>query len=204
MADNDFQVEAIGEVYAQALVNEAQKQGNLAAVTEDVRGIGELLKNNPAFAAFVHNLTVGEEERLTAIQKIFGGRIEELTLQVLKSLSRRDRFMFLSGFVAGFNDLLKKMENHVEIEIVSASELSQQTVDRVKAAVNSGLAGGGGTGKTVDVTLKIDPSLIGGMTLRIGDTLIDGSVATQLQKIEEQLKRRGVGRLQSNAAAMMA
>jgi F-type H+-transporting ATPase subunit delta len=55
-------------------------------------------------------------------------------------------------------------------------------------------------GKTADVAVKIDPSLIGGMRLRIGDTLIDGSVSTQLEKIEEQLKKRGLGNLQTSAA----
>src|SRR3954469_1282122 len=97
MPDNDFQVEAIGSVYAQALINEAQKQNALAEVTEDVRGIGTLLRDNKAFSAFSQSLTIGEEERQSALDKIFGGRIHALTLQVLKSLARRDRMMFLGG-----------------------------------------------------------------------------------------------------------
>lgn len=199
MADDDFHVEAIGTIFAQALINEAQKQGNLAAVTEDVRGIGELLRSNASFRGFTQALDIGEEERLASLDKIFTGRVENLTHQVLRSLARRDRLMFLGGFVKGFETLLRKMGGHVAVELTTASELSPEVIQRVTAALGANLGG-----KTVDMKVKTDPALIGGMTLVIGDTLIDGSVATQLERIEEQLKRKGVGRLQGNAAALLA
>lgn len=199
MADDDFHVEAVGTIFAQALINEAQKQGNLAAVTEDVRGIGELLRSNASFRGFTQALDIGEEERLASLDKIFAGRVENLTHQVLRSLARRDRLMFLGGFVKGFETLLRKMGGHVAVELTTASELSPEVIQRVTAALGANLGG-----KTVDMKVKTDPALIGGMTLVIGDTLIDGSVATQLERIEEQLKRKGVGRLQGNAAALLA
>jgi F-type H+-transporting ATPase subunit delta len=199
MADNDFQVEAIGSIFAQALINEAQKRGALAAVTEDVRGIGELLQSNTMFRQFTQALDIGEEERIAALDKIFSGRVEELTHQVLRSMARRDRLMFLGGFVRGFEDILRKMGGHVSVELTTAGELSPEVLERVRTALGSSLGG-----KTVDMQVKTDPSLIGGMMLKIGDTLIDGSVATQLERIEEQLKRKGVGRLQGNAAALLA
>ncbi len=199
MADDDFHVEAVGTIFAQALINEAQKQGNLAAVTEDVRGIGELLRSNASFRGFTQALDIGEEERLASLDKIFTGRVENLTHQVLRSLARRDRLMFLGGFVKGFETLLRKMGGHVAVELTTASELSPEVIQRVTAALGANLGG-----KTVDMKVKTDPALIGGMTLVIGDTLIDGSVATQLERIEEQLKRKGVGRLQGNAAALLA
>jgi len=195
MAENEFQVESIGEVYAQALINEAQKQNALAEVTDDVRGIGQLLRENKAFLGFTQALTLGEEERINALNKIFSGRVHPLTLQVILSISRRDRLMFLRGLVSGFETLLKKMGGHVDAAIVTARELSPAVVDRVKQGVGRSL------GKTVDVTVKIDPALIGGMTLTIGDTLIDGSVATQLEKIKEQLKRGGKLKTESAVSA---
>lgn len=185
MADNEFQIEAIGEVYAQALVNEAQKRNALADITDDVRGIGQLLAQNKAFFNFTQALTIGEDERLASLERIFTGRVHPLTLNVIKSMARRDRLMFLNGFVEGFEAILKKMGGHVDAQLVSARELSSEVVNRVRDSLGKSL------GKTVDVKLKVDPSLIGGMTLTVGDTLIDGSVATQLGKIEEQLKRGG-------------
>lgn len=198
MADNEIEIEAIGSVYAQALINEAQKQNALADITADVRGLGQLLKDNGAFLGFTKSLTVGEDERLAALDKIFGGRIHPLTLAVLKSLARRDRLMFLGGLVEGFEDILKKMGGHQDVELISAVELRPDVLARVTAAV------GKSVGKTADVKVTVNPALIGGMTLRIGDTLIDGSVATQLEKIEAQLKRTGVSRLTGNVSAVVA
>lgn len=185
MPDNEFQVEAIGAVYAQALVNEAQKQNVLPEIGEDVTGIGELLRTNREFLAFTQALTIGEEERLASLEKIFGGRVHPLMLNVLKSMARRDRLMFLRGFVEAFDDIIKKMSGHVEAELTSATELKPEVIGRVSEAVGRSL------GKKVDVQVKVNPKLIGGVMLRIGDTLMDSSVATQLNKLEEQLKRGG-------------
>jgi F-type H+-transporting ATPase subunit delta len=188
MADNEFQVESMGEIYAQALINEAQKRNVLEDVAEDVRGIGELLKTNKLFLAFTQALSIGEEERLATLDKIFGGtppRVHPLTLAVIKSMARRDRLMFLRGLVEGFLAIRKKMSGHVDVEVTSATELRPEVVERVRQGLAKSVGG------VADVKVKVDPSLIGGMVVRIGDTQIDGSVATQLEKIEEQLKRGG-------------
>lgn len=188
MADQAFQIESVGSVYAEALINAAQKAGVLNDVTDDVRGIGELLKGNAQFRAFVAAVTIGEEERASALDKIFNGRVHVLTLNTLKALSRRGRLMFLSGFVAGFETILKKMSGHVSVELTSATDLKPETIERIKAAV------GKQAGGTADLTVTIDRELIGGMVLKIGDTLIDGSVSTQLEKMKEALKKGGAAK----------
>ena len=106
--------------------------------------------------------------------------------------------MFLRGLVEAFETIMKKMSGHVDVELVSATEMNPAALDRIKQSLAS-KAGG-----TVDLKVKVDPSLIGGVTVRIGDTLIDGSVSTQLGKIEEQLKLRGVSQLQGNISAVVA
>jgi len=194
MSDSSSHIQAIGTIYAQALINEAQKQNALEEITEDVRGIGELLSTNDTFRAFTQALTIGEDERLASLDKIFSGRIHVLTLNILHALSRRDRLIFLQGFVDGFAAILKKMSGIVDADLVSAVELRPDAIQRVKEALSRSL------GKAVDVHVKIDPALIGGITLTIGDTLIDGSVATQLHKLEDQLKHSGRVKMESVVA----
>ncbi len=187
MPDNEFQIESLGGVYAQAASSmKPQKQNALAEVTEDLHGIGQLLRENKDFLEFTQALTIGEEERLASLTRIFGGeppRLHPLVLSVMKSMARRDRLMFLRGLVEAYDDIVKKMSGHVEAQLTSATALSADVVGRVSEAVGRSL------GKTVDLSVKINPALIGGVTLMIGDTLMDASVATQLEKIEEQLKR---------------
>lgn len=197
MAEQDFHSNAIGEVYAQALINEAQKQGILADVTEDVRGIAELLRTNAGFAGYVQALTIDDNERVASLEKIFDGRVNPLMLSLLRSLARRERLMFLRTVVQQFEVILKKMSGVQEVEVTSAAELRPEVLARLKEAV------GRATGKTAELKTRIDPALIGGMTLRIEDTLIDGSVETQLEKIRQQMTAGGLARLQKNPAAAL-
>ena len=182
MPDSQLHIEVIGTIYAQALINEALKQGALDEVTGDVRGLGELLRTNEAFSAFTQALTIGEEERLASLEKIFSGRVHVLTLNTLRALSRRDRLVFIQGFVDGFEAILKLRSGVVDAALVTAVELRPDAIQRVQEALGRSLA------KTVDLHVTIDPALVGGITLAIGDTLIDGSVATQLHNLEQQLK----------------
>jgi len=196
MPKNDFKIESIGSVYAQALINEAQKQNVLDEVTADVHGIGELLKTNPLFASFVAALTIGEEERLTTLDKIFQNRIHILTLNTLKAFARRDRLMFLRGLLDGFEAILKKQTGLIDVQLATPIELPPETLVRIEAAVNRAL------NKQTTLHTTLNPNLIGGLTLRIGDTLIDASVATQLTKIQNQLKKQSIGKLKlENAVA---
>jgi F-type H+-transporting ATPase subunit delta len=186
MADNDFQVESMGEVYAQALINEAQKQNALDEVAEDVRGIGELLDGNKTFFNFTQALGSSEEDKAAQLEKIFSGRVHPLTLNAIKSMARRDRLMFLKGLPTAFAAIRRKMTGHVDVEIVAASEIRPEVLQRISQTLTSLSKDGS---KMADITVRIDPGLIGGMTVRVGDTLIDGSVALQLNKMKDQLKR---------------
>jgi len=196
--DNEFQIDAIGAVYAQAIINEAQKLNALPEITEDVRGLGQLLEDNKAFLAFTKAVMIDEDERIAAVDKIFAGRVHPLILSLLNSLARRERFMFLPSVTKALEHILKKMTGHVDVEIVSARELNPDLLNRLQQSLAKDAGG------VPDLKVSVNPALIGGMTVRIGDTLIDGSVATQLEKIEEQLKRRGVSQLQGKVSAVIA
>ncbi len=193
MPEQSFHIEAIGDIYAQALINEANKQNALDAISEDVQGIGELLKTNADFAAFTQSVTISEDKRGVALDRIFTGRVHPLTLHVLKSLSSRDRLMFLAGFVRAFDAIIRKSRGIVEVELVSASPLSDSTMNHIRQIVATNIQG------TPEFTTKIDPALIGGITLRVGDILMDGSVVTQLAKMRKSLTRGGTEKLLTSA-----
>jgi len=198
MAQNELQAEAVGQVYAQALVNESLKQGNLAAVTEDVRGIAGVVRLNDDFRQFVEAVTISADEHVRILKVVFGGRIEELTLQVLLSMAGRSRLMFLRGMVEAFEHILAKIEKRIDVELTSAQPLADAAVERVRAAVDRS------TGKTATFSTMVDPELIGGIKLRIDDTLIDGSVATQLAHMRDRLKRRGIEDLAQRVKTALA
>lgn len=196
MAEADFQVEAMGEIYAQALIHVAQKQNVLAEVQEDVAGLAELLKSGGLIRDFVHAADVASDVQREILEKLFSGKIHQLTLETLKSMAARNRLMFIDGFIRGFQTIMNRQTGKIAVELIAASELSQDLIERLKAAVAKA------SGREPEFNTKIDPSLIGGVKVKVGDTLIDASVESQLAKIHSQLKTSGLERVQKNATVV--
>jgi F-type H+-transporting ATPase subunit delta len=197
MAQADFQGESMGHVYAQALVNTARAQNVLDSVTEEVRGLTAVLDASPQFAMFAEAATISDEEKMAAIEKIFAGRAQPLVVETLKAMARRGRLVFIRGFIAAYETVLSKLANRVDVELTSAQPLSPETRGRVEAAVGKAL------GKSPDFEVKIDNSLLGGLKLRVGDTMIDASVQNQLDKIKWQLQQKGLTALQQQMASLL-
>ena len=198
MPDNEFEIERIGEVYAQALLNLARQNNAVDAIADDVHSIGELLQTNPGFAGFVHAVTISPEDQIGAMTKIFGGRVHQLTLETIKSMARRNRLMFLHGLVEGWDSLIKKESRHIDVEVTTAVPLPEATLARIRDAV------GRATDETADMTVKTDASIIGGMKVRVGDTLLDASVESQLGKIRERIKREGMAAIQKKFESVVS
>ncbi len=196
MAEADYQVEAIGEIYAQALINVSRRQGVLAEVQEDVASISELYNAGGLFKDFIEAVDVPSDIQRQILEKMLSGKVNQLTLETLKSMALRNRLMFLHGFIDGFLAILARDSGQIPVELISAHELSGELAERLKSAVAQA------TGKAPNFKTKVDPSLIGGVRVKIGDTLIDASVEAQLEKICRHLKTRGTERVQKNMAAI--
>ncbi len=188
----------MGQVYAQALVNLAVAQNALAEITEDVRGLAELMKRDAEFAAFAAAATIGDDEKIRSLTKIFEGRVHRLVLETLKAMARRERLIFLPGLFLAFEDILRRLRGEEDVEVVSAQALPAEAVERIRAGVAKAL------GKEPTLVTRVDGSLIGGIVLRVGDTQIDGSVETQLQRMQERLQREGAAHLHGKAGAMVS
>lgn len=196
MAETDYQVEAIGEIYAQALIHVAQKQNVLPAVQEDIASLDALLKSGGLFRDFVQAADIASEMHRQILEKMFSGKVHQLTLETLKSMAARNRLMFLGGMINGFKTIIGRQSGRIEVDLVSASELSPDLIERLRVAVNKA------TGHQPEFKTEIDPSLIGGVRVKIGDTLIDASVEAQLEKIRRQLQTKGLERMQKSATVV--
>jgi F-type H+-transporting ATPase subunit delta len=190
MPEFDPQSAAIGHVFAQSLFNLARQQNVLDDVTESVRGVGQLVAANPSFRNFAEAASITPEQKVDVVAKAFDGKVNQLVAEVLKSMARRDRLMFIAGFVAAYESILQRLNKQVDVELVTAQELSPESFEKIKAAVTKAL------GKTPEFETRVDASLIGGIRLRVGDTLVDASVRTQLEKIKTRLQDQGIATLQ--------
>jgi F-type H+-transporting ATPase subunit delta len=169
--------------YARALFDVAIKEKqDLDAIDRDLAGFRELLKEHAAFEQVLLNPAVPAPRKRAAVASVIShAQLSPAVAKLLVLLAERDRMVLLPDLLAAYRERVRDFQKIVRAEVVTAEPLS---ADRAQA-VERGLAHA--AGRTVQMDLKVDPSLIGGIVARIGSTVYDASVATQLQKMKQKL-----------------
>ncbi len=142
----------------------------VAAVAGD-GGVGRMV-DNPATPA---------SEREAGVSHLFEGRVAPGVLNLTRLLARRGRFESLPAVAAEFTRLLNRRNGVVEAVVTSAAPLTAAETDAISARVTAM------TGSGVNLRTEIDPTLIGGLTLKVGDQLLDASVRGRLERLRNQL-----------------
>ena len=169
--------------YARALFDVARKEAlDLKRIHAELAGFVQLVAENEALARTFLNPAVPAPRKRAVVEQLL--RLNPLSPPVsrlLILLAERDRLTIIDELTRAFRDRVMDYEQIVRAEVTTAIPLPQ---DRV-AALQQGIAGA--TGRQVQLEAKVDPSIIGGAVTRIGSTVYDGSVITQLQKLKETL-----------------
>jgi F-type H+-transporting ATPase subunit delta len=188
----DIGAQQVGAVYAKALLSAAQKAGNLEQVAEDFRAtIDEVFNKLPRLENVLTSALIRSEEKLPLIERVFRGRVTGTFLNFLKVVATKGR---LDALRAAHREFVKQYDQHrgiVRVKLVTASPVSPQVQQSIRQTL-IGMLGGEPT-----IEAQVDPELIGGLVLRVGDAVYDGSVARQLQKMREQMINRSVHEIQS-------
>jgi len=170
------------EPYAQALLSLGQSSQLVDAFGADIALVLDALTQSEDLNAFLANPLVSEESKKGAIGQIFAGQINDLTLSFLKLLVDRRRINALTGICREFQTQLRKLKQAVLAEVISTVELNdaqkQSICDRVLGMTNA---------KSVDLATTIDPSLLGGVIIKVGSQVIDASLRGQLRRISYKL-----------------
>jgi F-type H+-transporting ATPase subunit delta len=169
--------------YARALLDVATKEGaDLDTIARELDEFVAFLKQQPVLERLLLNPAVPAPRKRAAMEQIT--RLSNGTPIVSKLfvlLADRDRLGLLKDIAAMFHDFVAERHNVVRAELTSAETLSPQRV----AAIETKLAAV--TGKKVSMTTKVDKDIIGGVVARVGSTVYDASIATQLKKIRDRL-----------------
>ncbi|NNM84978.1 MAG: ATP synthase F1 subunit delta [Phycisphaerales bacterium] len=175
---------AICRVYAEALIGAARKAGALDAVRSDVESLGELLRLSPRTRVFFEAVTVGSEEKMVVLEKLLAPQLNELTWRTLKAMARRDRLELVSGLLVSFGRVLSEQSGEVAVDVITAEPLDDAVRQRLADDIGAKLQ------RPVVLTVSCNPLLIGGLQIKVGDTLVDGSVRTQLDTMRLGLERQ--------------
>jgi F-type H+-transporting ATPase subunit delta len=169
--------------YARALLDVAIKESaDLDKIGRELDEFLQLLRQQPALERVLLNPAVPAPRKKAAVADIVTlSGVSSIVGKLLVMLAAGDRLALFPDVVATYRDMLMERQNVVSAEITSAEPLAKERVDAIQqrlAAV---------TGKQVKMAAKVDKDILGGMVARVGSTVYDASIATQLKKIRERL-----------------
>ena len=171
----------INTAYACALFEMAQAEGVISRVEEELFRLRELLKNNPDLLEFLKDLNVRHEGKRKALSDLFQGRVHPLVLNALITLSDQDRAGRVLQVIEEFSASAASATQKVSGEITTAIPLDNATLNRLATELSRV------TGKSVQLFQKVDPSILGGAIIKVGEQIIDGSLRRKLDQIKERL-----------------
>ena len=129
----------------------------------------------------VDNPSIPYADRLAAVDRLLEGRALPGVLNLARLLAQRGRFETLPAIAAEYTRLLNRRRGIVEAIVTSAQPLSADETKALRARVEAM------TGSGVDLRAEVDPALIGGLTVRVGDQLLDASLRGRLERLRHQL-----------------
>ena len=174
----------ISKRYAKALLSLGQEDGNYMAYGKDLQEFGAFCAANREFLKVVSNQIFSVEERKKVLDLVLAkSPFADLVKNFLRLLLDKNRIGGIQGISDYYSKLTDDISNITRADIVTAKPLKKEARNKLAAAL-AGL-----TAKEVKIEVKEDASLIGGLVVRIGDLVLDGSVKAQLEGLKESLKR---------------
>jgi len=192
----ESQPHTLSNEYAKGLFEACMAAGGREAAESALGELEEILsltRQMPKFAELLTNPGVTSKDRSAAIDRIFKGRVADSTLRFLQVLSMRGRLTELPAIVASYDAVMQKMLGRVEVDAFTPAALDAATKDALAAKLGAIL------GRQVVLHSYVDATMIGGLKIRIGDQLLDGSVSTQLRNMQDKVSVAGM----ANARAAM-
>lgn len=177
---------AIAERYATALFELAEDEKALNELENDVGRFATLHDSSDDLQAFIRSPVYRAEEQVRAIEAVLkqagiGGQ----TANFFKVVAANRRLFATPEIIAAFRRLIAKRRGEVTAEVTSAEPLSDTHVAALKEALKASL------GKDVTLDTRVDPSLIGGLIVKVGSRMIDSSLKTKLSSLKLAMKEVG-------------
>lgn len=176
---------ALGNVYAKALIALAQEQGKAESVAQEVTALLGVVAGSRDLQNLFASPALRKEDREAIVRRVFAGQVSDLVLRFLLVVAGKGRLAQLGEILASVQSGFAHLRGEVDVLATVPAALDSAATDALRAEIGRAL------GKTVVLTTKVEPKIIGGMTLRVGDQLIDASVATRLKKLNGRLAEAG-------------
>lgn len=172
----------LGAVYAHALLGAAEKQQVEAdsLVDELDSLVNDVLNRFPDFEAALASPRIAPAEKEQILDRVFGGRASDALLTFLKVVGQHGRLDCLRQIRTAARDELNRIRGRIAVTVTTAEAIDEGLKGQIVGKLEQA------TGAPVDLTCKVDPSIIGGLIVRVGDTVYDSCVRNQLAQLKRE------------------
>jgi len=175
-------VEEIAQVYARALFEVAQERGDLDGIREQIAQFADALEAERGLQTFFFSPYFSTEEKKDGLHKAIDGA-DPAVMNFLELLVEKHRMPAVFRIRRALDALWREENKMLPVQLTSAIELDAQTVE------NLGRTIGERTGRKVDVTATVNPDILGGIVLRVGNSILDASIRNRLESLRKQVAR---------------
>ena len=172
---------ALAKKYAAALLALAKETGTLEEVEQELAQIGEIVQQNPELTGFLRNQLISREAKKEVVERIFTQHLNPMVVRFLGVVIDRGRIALLPDIIDVYLELSHVERNIAEAQVRLAVDLTDEEETRLIRELTEL------TGKEIYLEKTIDPSILGGMIVTIGDRRIDGSLKRQLHEMKTTL-----------------
>jgi ATP synthase F1 delta subunit len=175
-------MEEIAQVYARSLFEVASEQGKLDTVRDQLAAFADALAQSRELQTFFFSPYFSTEEKQEGLHRAVDGA-DETVLNFLELLIENHRMPVIFRVRRDFDRLWEEANQLLPVQITSAVQLDSSVVDRIGEEI------GRQTGRRVQLTSTVDPDVIGGLVLRVGNSILDASIRTRLDALRKQVAK---------------
>jgi F-type H+-transporting ATPase subunit delta len=175
-------MEEVAEVYARALFQVACDRDSLDSIHEQLGQFADALRDSRDLAVFFFSPHFSTEEKKRALHRAIEGA-EPAFMNFLEALIERHRMPVVFRVADRFQELWEAERKFLGVEVTSAVSLSEETVQNIGQQVQQQ------TGRQVELSSRVDPDILGGVILRVGNFILDASIRNRLEQLRKQVAR---------------
>lgn len=173
--------EIIVNRYATALFDIAFEKGAMLKFEEEARVILKVLAEEADYIKLLSHPSITEAQKIELVEGAFTGQVSDEFVALMALIIKKARTQYLVSILEKFISMAEEAAGLVKATVTSAMPLTNQQLAQIKANIEQS------TGKTIEIEAEIDASIIGGLIVRVGDKVVDGSIKGQMDALKSQL-----------------
>lgn len=173
----------VAKPYARALYDAALEQNALASIIADIDKLRELIEHSEEFTQLIHSPVLSPQFKSETFQVLFADALQPLTINFFKLLALKQRERYLIAIMDVFSEIVDEAAGRLVAKVTTAVPITSAQEERLTAQLSAY------SGKQVRLETITDAQIQGGFIVQLDDTVFDASVASQLQRLKQQLAK---------------